>query len=115
MTDRKTESIRDLRTAMVHLIAKLDDSKLQLGGVIDLAYEVWGIAEDQFDYSEFTGPLRELDDAIGAATAAIIREMRARDRAEERERFLGYVRARREGESEEERIARLRRFGIDDA
>lgn len=114
MTDRSTEASRELRTAMMHLLAKLDDTKLQLGDVVNVAYEVWGLAEGQFDYSEFTGPLSELDDAIGAATAAIVREVRAEIRAEERERFLGYVRARREGESEKDRLARLRRFGIDD-
>lgn len=43
-----------------------------------------------------------------------VKQTRRELREEKRKRFLSYVRARRDGETEEERLARLKRFGIDD-
>lgn len=110
--DDRIETIRRLRTICAHLLSKLEDSKIEVGRMLDVAERVEKLAGPMA--SELREVMEQLEESIDGGVGELIKEIRRRDDEERKRRMLAMIRQLRPDETEEERDERLKRFGIED-
>lgn len=103
--------IRLRRTICDAILALLDvDAPIQ--DVVDLCYDLQGTISRSSRKDDLKDVLADLETTSNEGIVAMIKEDREMQLIEHHDRWLGYVREPREGESEEERLHRLAKFGI---
>jgi hypothetical protein len=103
----------EMRKQICNAILHLLDADAPIGDVVQLSYGLMREIDQSSRREELAHVVQALEFAAGDGIVAMLREDREMQLIEHKERWLGYVRERRTGETDEEWNQRLRTWGIE--